>query len=60
VLIPEATSLDELVRDCAELPESLLPPDEPETGPPQPREATPWRVDEACLARVRERDDYGS
>ncbi|AHH95330.1 hypothetical protein KALB_1960 [Kutzneria albida DSM 43870] len=53
---PEATSLDELISDCADIPSSL----HARTVPlPTPRDAAPWEVDEVCTAQVSDLDDYG-
>ena len=53
--IPEATTFDELIADCAAIPSSLRTgnPHLPATGA-----ATPWEVDDACYAQVSELDEY--
>ena len=56
VTAPEASSLDELISDCADIPRSLRSLAVPL---PTPRTATPWQVDEVCVAQVRGMDDYG-
>jgi hypothetical protein len=56
VTAPEASSLDELISDCADIPSSLRSQVVPL---PTPRTATPWQVDEVCMAQIRGMDDYG-
>jgi hypothetical protein len=55
VRIPEPDTLDELIADCAEIPDALCTchlRDLPEPA------ARPWQVDEACLAQVRDFDAF--
>ncbi|MFD5830206.1 hypothetical protein [Lentzea sp. NPDC060358] len=47
--IPEATTMSELIDDCAQLPFALTHPEHPL---PTPRDAAPWRVDERCAKPV--------
>lgn len=51
----EADSLAELITDCAELPADLRTA---RPGLPLPRQATAWAISDACLAAVRELDEY--
>ncbi|MFB9902432.1 hypothetical protein [Allokutzneria oryzae] len=52
----EPSTMAELIRDCADLPESLLA----SSGVvPQQRAAAPWQVSDANTAQVRDMDDYG-
>ncbi|SDN59677.1 hypothetical protein [Allokutzneria albata] len=52
----EPSTIAELIKDCAELPDSLR---SSSAGVPQQRAAAPWRVSEANTAQVRDMDDYG-
>jgi hypothetical protein len=51
----DADTLDELVADCAAMPDSLRAALATERPVPAPRA---WQVDEACLAQVRDIDEY--
>jgi hypothetical protein len=55
VTAPEPVSLDQLIDDCADIPGALRQLTRPL---PTPRQAAPWRVDEACAAQVSGLDDY--
>jgi len=55
VTTPEVDSLAELIADCTQIPTVLR------TGGvvlPVPRTAAPWSVTDACVAQVREFDEY--
>ncbi|GAA4006539.1 hypothetical protein GCM10022247_30330 [Allokutzneria multivorans] len=52
----EPSTIAELIKDCADLPDSLR---SSSAVVPQQRAAAPWRVSEANTAQVREMDDYG-
>jgi hypothetical protein len=45
----------ELIADCADIPAGLR---YPARTIPQPRSAEGWSVTEACLAQVRQLDEY--
>jgi hypothetical protein len=49
VTIPDATTMTELIEDCAQIPFAVTHPEHPL---PQPRAATAWHVDEACVRQV--------
>jgi hypothetical protein len=51
----EASSLSELIEDCADIPRTLR-----SSAPalPIPRNAVSWDVDECCLAQVEDLDAY--
>jgi hypothetical protein len=53
--VNDPDSLDELIADCAEIPNAVRSCHIPV---PPPREATPWEVDEACLAQVIGLDEF--
>ena len=48
----------ELITDCTELPADLCVGRSARTGLPLPRLAAAWSVSDACLAAVRELDEY--
>jgi hypothetical protein len=56
VTIPEATTMSELIEDCAQLPFVLIHPEHPL---PAPRDAAPWQVDERCAHQVEGLAEYG-
>ena len=55
VIPQEPDSLDDLIADCAEIPNTLRA-----THPalPQPRAAARWEVDDACLAQVIDLEEF--
>ncbi|GAA2826297.1 hypothetical protein [Crossiella cryophila] len=55
--IPDASTLAELIEDCAEIPPVLRPS---EHLLPLPRREASWQVNEVCSAQVKEMDDYGA
>lgn len=48
----EPETLAELIADCAEIPRPEVPRQE------QVAAAAPWKVDDACHARVADLDEY--
>lgn len=56
-ITPDDESLLDLIANC-----SKLPPELAAGGPAVPiqRAAQPWAVDDTCLSRVLDLDDYGS
>jgi hypothetical protein len=56
VTTEDAETLDELIRDCADIPHA------PRASSPaeQTRAARPWQVTSACSDQVERMDDYGS
>jgi hypothetical protein len=56
VTIQDAETLDELIRDCTDIPHA------PRASSPaeQSRAAAPWQVNSACSDQVERMDDYGS
>ncbi|NGY62859.1 hypothetical protein G7043_28465 [Lentzea sp. NEAU-D13] len=54
--IPEATTMRELIDDCAQLPFALTHPEHPL---PSPRAAAPWQVDDRCTHQVEGLAEYG-
>lgn len=60
---PDIDSMAELIADCTEIPAVLRTggPAVQRTGStvlPVPRTAAPWSVTDACVAQVREFDEY--
>ncbi|WHT21221.1 hypothetical protein N8J89_09240 [Crossiella sp. CA-258035] len=55
--IPDASTLAELIDDCAEIPPALR---SSEHLLPLPRNQASWQVNEVCTAQVRDMDDYGA
>ncbi|WP_156212610.1 hypothetical protein [Lentzea aerocolonigenes] len=55
--IPEASTMSELIDDCAQLPFALTHPEHPL---PTPRAAAPWEVDERCTHQVEGLAEYGA
>jgi hypothetical protein len=53
--VNDPDSLDELIADCADIPDALCTCHLPV---PPPRAATPWEVDETCLAQVIGLDEF--
>jgi hypothetical protein len=53
--VNDPDSFDELIADCADIPSSLATSRLPV---PPPRTATPWEVDDACLAQVTGLDEF--
>jgi hypothetical protein len=56
VTIPEATTMRELIDDCAQLPFALTHPEHPL---PAPREATTWQIDDRSTSQVEGLAEYG-
>ncbi|MBO0840005.1 MAG: hypothetical protein J2O49_04210 [Sciscionella sp.] len=54
----EYESMADVFTDCAELPEQLRRRRRLDAALPAQRHAARWAVDDACLAQVRDLDEY--
>jgi hypothetical protein len=55
VTFPDATTMTELIEDCAQIPTAVTHPEHPL---PVPRAAAAWHVDEACMRQVEDLDAF--
>ncbi|GLZ36191.1 hypothetical protein Lesp02_83780 [Lentzea sp. NBRC 105346] len=52
---PDATTMTELIEDCAQIPFAITHPEHPL---PVPRAAASWHVDDSCVRQVENLDMF--